>query len=487
MSLRKTPVPGEVPSIGEAAATHRTFRWRLTATMTALAVAILAAATTATYVGVRTAMLRNLDSTLLSLARTEIASALDEPGTSIHVHEEIPLRQGGTGLGFEKVALIRDQEHRLRAQTANLEIGAALEIDAELEARAFRGEITFADMKRGDHVYRAIYHPLRDAAGAPLVAVVAVPVRPVSHSLDLLLGMLVITLVLGGGAAAIAANWMARRLVRPLQEMTGAARNIGARNLQGRIPDVSPDVELRDLARVLNAMLARLEAAFHGQRRFIADSSHELRSPLSNLRGTVEVALRQPRSVPEYQETLRITLVEAERLSRLVNELLMLSRVDAKEFTLDLAPCDLSEIAAASATAHTARSQDRGVRLRLEAQPAPLLGDRHRLREVVDNLLDNAIRYAPAGSEVRVQTYRAGGDAVLSVHDAGPGLSLADQLHIFDRFYRADGSRARDSGGLGLGLAIAKAIVEAHGGQLTVQSEPGRGSCFSVRAPATEG
>jgi heavy metal sensor kinase len=468
---------------------RRTFRWRLTATMIALAIVILAAASTATYVGVRTALLWNLDSTLLSLARTEIASALDEPGSTIHVHEEIPLRKGVKGvggLGFEKVALIRDQQGRLRAQTANLEVGAALDIDPESEARALRGEVAFASVMRGDHRYRAIYHPLRDTAGAPLVAVVAVPMRPVTHLLDLLLGALTISLLLGGGAAAIVANGMARRLTWPLQEISGAARRIGATNLQGRIPDVSPDVELHDLTQVLNEMLARLEAAFVGQRRFLADASHELRSPVSNLRGTVEVALRHPRSTAEYQETLRITLAEAERLSRLVNELLMLSRVDANELTLELAPCDLSEIAAAATTALKARSLERGVHLRLDSQGAPLIGDVHRLREVVDNLLDNAVRHAPEGSEVCVRTYRTANDGVvLSVQDSGPGLSREDQARIFDRFYRVDGSRARDSGGLGLGLAIAKAIVEAHGGKLTVQSEPGKGCCFSACLPVS--
>ena len=167
--------------------------------------------------------------------------------------------------------------------------------------------------------------------------------------------------------------------------------------MQARIPDVSPDVELREVTRVLNDMLSRLEGAFSAQRRFVADASHELRSPLANLRGTVEVALRRQREPDEYREALTVALGEAERLSRLVDELLMLSRVDTKQFVVEVSPCDLSEIARNAVTAAAALQEDRGVQLRLDAETVPVVADAHRVRQVVDNLIDNALRYAPAG------------------------------------------------------------------------------------------
>jgi two-component system OmpR family sensor kinase len=465
-----------------------TFRRRLTASMTVLAVGVLAAASLAIYLRVREALLSNFDSALLSIARIEVAGAIDEPGGEVHVHEEIPVLTAPFGLGYEKFAQIKDENHHVRTQTANLAVGPVLETDAERETRALRGEVVFADMRRNHEPYHGIYYPLRDAAGAPLVAVVAIPTRPLHRSLDSLLGALVLALVIGGIAAAFGASRLARRLTRPLEQIATAARTIGGTNLQARIPEVYPDVELREVARVLNDMLARLEAAFVAQRRFVADASHELRSPLANLRGTVEVALRRPRSADEYRDALTISLTEAERLSRLVDDLLTLSRVDANQFALDVCPCDLSDIAHDAVTAHAARSQEKGVQVRLDAQPVPVIGDAHRLRQVVDNLLDNGLRYGPAGSEVIVRTRQEDGHALLSVQDAGPGLSQDDQVHVFDRLYRADASRARDSGGLGLGLPIAKAIVDAHHGHVSVRSEPGEGCLFSVLLPlAPEG
>jgi len=251
-------------------------------------------------------------------------------------------------------------------------------------------------------------------------------------------------------------------------------------------------VELHDVATVLNEMLERLEASFRSQqqviaaqRRFVADASHELRSPLNNLRGTVEVTLRRPRAPEDYRQALETSRVEIERICRLVEDLLTLSRVDAGQFVIEPAPCDLVRMALDAAAALAARADAAGVRLCVEADaPVVVCGDRDRLRQVLDNLLDNALRHAPAGSAVVITAQRDGAQARLTVRDQGPGLSLEDQPRIFERFYRADRSRSRQSGGLGLGLAIARAIAEAHQGDLSVESHPGQGATFSLRLPA---
>jgi two-component system OmpR family sensor kinase len=451
--------------------------------MTLLAIAVLAVASAAIYVRVRVTLRRALDSTLLSIARIEVASAVDEPDGDVHVHEEIPLLSAPAASGYEKFAQIKDEQHTVRAQTANLAGGATLETDRTREVEGLNGRVSFANMYRGGEVYRGIYYPARDTAGRPLVAVVAIPSRPLQRSLDSLLGALVLALAIGGTAAAFGADRLARRLTRPLEQIAGAADRISGTNLQARIPDVSADIEFRQVTGVLNGMLARLEAAFSAQRRFVTDASHELRSPLANLRGTVEVALRRPRTPGEYQEALRVALAEAERLSRLVDELLMLSRVDMNQFAVEWAPCDLSEIAHVAVVALAGRRQDAGVQVRLDAEPVPLVGDAHRLRQVVDNLLDNALRYAPAGSEVVVRSRCEDGHGLLSVQDTGPGLSEDEQIHVFERLYRTDAARGRDSGGLGLGLPIAKAIVEAHRGTLSVHSAPNTGCTFTVLLP----
>lgn len=462
---------------------RHTFRRRLTVSMTLLTVAVLSVANTAIYFRVRQALLSHLDSTLLSLARTEVASSVDQPGGDVHVHEEVPVVRAPGGLGYEKFVRIKDESHRVRAQTANLFGGPALDIDLGRETKALEGRVSFAYIRRDQEILRGVYYPARDGSGRPLVAVVAIPTGAAYHSLELLLGALVLALVIGAGAAAFGASQLARVLTKPLERIATAADTIGETNLQARIPQVSPDFELHQVTRVLNDMLDRLEAAFEAQRRFVADASHELRSPLSNLRGTVEVALRQPRSAEDYREALTIALGEAERLSRLVNDLLTLSRVDAKQLAPHHAVCDLSQIAEDAVAAYAARGREKGVEVLLEGQPAEVVGDAHRLREVVDNLLDNALRHAPAGSKIVACTGREDGHAVLSVQDSGPGLSREHQAHVFDRFYRGDSSRSRDSGGLGLGLPIAKSIVEAHDGRIVLQSEPGRGCRFSVHLP----
>ena len=230
-------------------------------------------------------------------------------------------------------------------------------------------------------------------------------------------------------------------------------------------------------------MLGRLDAAFATQRRFVADASHELRSPLSNLRGTIEVALRHPRSAADYQETLTVSLQEIERLGRLVQGLLTLSRAEAGRLTLDRRLTDLSDVASRAIDLHAARAAVRDVRLRLDADaPVPVNGDADRLREVVDNLLDNALRVAPKGSQVRVGVRREHGRCVLEVEDVGPGLSDEEQTHVFEPFARG---AAAGGEGAGLGLAIARAIAEAHGGRLGVRSTPGSGATFRLELPAS--
>lgn len=474
-------------SVATTAARSRrsTFRGRLTAGMTLLALAVLATASTASYLWARAALLSTFDSTLLTVAQIEVASSVDEPDGTVHVHEGTPVPlPPGMGPGYRKVVRIRSADGTIDLSTINLRRGPPLEVDPAAEARAWAGEVAFADVRRGAEMYRGVYYPFRDALGHRLLASVAIPKRPLDRTLWSLLEGLAACLVLGGVAAAWGANRLARRLTRPLERIAEGARAVSEASLSARIPEVSPDVELRDVTAILNEMLARLERAFEVERRFLADASHELRSPLANVRGTIEVALRRARSGDEYRDTLAIALTEVERLSRLVNDLLTLSRADTGQLPFTLAPCQLPSIADDAVRAHASRAAERSVRLLLQApEPIEVQGDADRLREVVDNLLDNALSHAPPGSAVVVAACREDGWARLSVQDWGPGLSLDEQARVFDRFYRADSSRARQSGGMGLGLAIARAIVQAHGGRISVQGAPGQGCTFSVHLP----
>ncbi|MDX2169641.1 MAG: ATP-binding protein [Deltaproteobacteria bacterium] len=461
-----------------------TFRLRLTLAMFLLALAVLTAVGVTIFAAARHILRRNLDNALLAIARTEVASSLDAPGGRVHVHEEgwAPIEIDASD-GYVKLAMVK-RAGTVLAQTANLASGPALDTDPVKEAHALAGEPSFGSLHRGEETYRGIYYPLRDATGEPLVAVVALPLAPIKHSLDTLLGVLVGVLVVGSGAAAWGASLVAPRLTRPLERIAEAARAIDASDLAARIPATSPDAELREVTAILNQMLGRLQAAIESQRRFVADASHELRSPLGNLRGTVEVALRRPRSGDEYAATLGEAQAEIERLCRLVDHLLTLSRADAGQIFLQRGPCDLAQLAEAAARAHAARAAAAGVTLACDAaQPVPVDGDADRLRAVLDNLVDNALRHAPRGSAVTVRANRADGRGTVAVRDAGAGLAPEEQAKVFERFYRTDAARARHSGGLGLGLAIARSVVEAHDGAIHVESAPGHGATFTIELP----
>ena len=472
-----------------------TFRARITLVMTLLALMILALVDVIVFLGRRSMFQNNMDIALRSIAQAEATSVagtvgdiLPTPGNSMLL---FPMPPGST---LETYATIMDYRGHVLAHTANLPHPPFWNPDTLQKARTETGSAFFEDVLRNAKPVRCLYYPFVNSRHVPLIAIVAVSEEPIVGSLRALTALLCGSLALGVLGFAFASFHLSARLTRPLADIAAVAHNIGETNLHARIPEVSRDAELRDVTEVLNEMLERLETAFTqqqafviAQQRFAADASHELRSPLSNLYGTVEVALRRPRAPEDYRETLSVALSEIQRLSRLVEDLLTLSRADAGQFPLNRQAADLGAIARASAQAYRVRAEQNGVALQISTpHPTPIYGDTDRLRQVIDNLLDNALKYAPPGSTVAIATRRQGQECRLEARDQGPGLSPDDAARIFHRFYRADLSRTRASGGAGLGLAIAQAIAQAHGGTITVESEPGVGTAFYVHLPAEE-
>lgn len=472
-------------------AVRRTLRSRLTRAVTLMGLGILTLTGLAIYLGASQGLQRNLDDALLTIAETDLASSIDGPGGQIHIHEDMPIPlELSRNVGYEKVVQVRDSTGRIVAQTQNVR-HIPLQVDPFLEERARAGIASLTDIVWGEANYRALYYPLRDKSNRLLVATCAISKQPMQQSLNALLRIIALSLVLGGIALCYIVNRLSRYLTHPLEEVALTARSISETSLSARIPDNSTDAELHDFISILNEMLDRLELAFEqkqkmidSQKQFITDASHELRSPLANLQGTIEVALRRTRTEDEYRETLQASLVEIERMSLLINDLLTLSRADAGNYAFTFTPCDLVEIAQQSVSAHTARAKQAKIRLVFTAHQQPLYldADPFRLRQAIDNLLDNALRYSPPGSTVEAGVY-GDTDALFYVHDEGSGLSEQELARVFDRFYRADASRSRHTGGLGLGLAIAKAIVEAHGGKVSVESRQGQGTKFTLTFP----
>jgi heavy metal sensor kinase len=286
-------------------------------------------------------------------------------------------------------------------------------------------------------------------------------------------------------AVAVGAGYLlARRALAPVSAMTARARQITADHLEERLPVENPTDEFGQLAGVINDALARLEHAFEMLRRFTADASHELRTPLTAIRSVGEVGLRTRRTETEYREMIGSILEETERLTTMADGLLLLSRADSGRAHLHPTTVGLADLAREVAADLEVLAEEKRQVVRVDAEAeVEITADRPTLRQAVLNLLDNAIKYSPEESAIRLVVSRAGTSAVLEVIDNGPGIAPEHLPHVFERFYRADRARSRASGGAGLGLAIARWAVEANGGRIEVESEVLRGSVFRIVLP----
>ncbi len=291
-----------------------------------------------------------------------------------------------------------------------------------------------------------------------------------------------IVLLLG----ALGSYWLASRAFTPVSRLTRIARQVEAGDLRKRVPVPRARDELRELALTLNDMIARLDSAFARQRRFVADASHELRTPVSAIRSLTDVALLQEKTPAEYRDILSDINAEAERLGRLIGDLLALARADEGYTPLERVPLRLDSIAHDVAAVSAILARERGIELQVETSgPVVVLADQDRLLQAILNLLNNALANTPAnsGGNITVHVSRDETDAVLSVSDTGIGVAPEHLPHIFERFYRADPARVYAPGSSGLGLAIVDWVVRAHNGSVTVESIVGSGSTFTIRLP----
>jgi len=303
--------------------------------------------------------------------------------------------------------------------------------------------------------------------------------------LALALGFVVVT-----GVALTGGYILVDRALRPVAEITRSAERITSRNLSERLPIPATRDEIAQLSGALNRMIARLDEAFQLNRRFLADASHELRTPLTILHSELEAMVQRgdPQPHPEPDETMANLLEEVQRLSGIVENLFALSRLEAGLARTPATHFDLAKLAATTAEQMCLLAEDKQVNINCQT-PAPVFleGDRGRFKQVIVNLLDNAIKYTPAGGTVTLTVREEHHEAVCEVTDTGIGIPAGALPHLFERFFRVDGARNRESGGAGLGLAIVKAICAAHNGRVEVESTEGAGSCFRVFLPTTSG
>jgi len=299
-----------------------------------------------------------------------------------------------------------------------------------------------------------------------------------------LLLSLIIVLPLIVGAAIGGGYFLMRNALKPLGHIAVAAEKITSRNLNERMPLIDTGDELEQLAGSLNRMMARLEESFHHVHRFSADVSHEIRTPLAILRAELEGLLQETELKPESRNSAGSALEEAERLSRIAEQLLEMTRLETGEMLSAFTRFDLAEMTRTTVEQMRLLADEKQIGLRFEGTPPiHVLADPVRVRQVVVNLVDNAIKYTSAGGAISVSSVRSDATAILEVTDTGIGIPTEAIPHVFERFYRVDGARSRQLGGTGLGLAIVKSICTAFGGTVTVQSTMGSGTTFRVELP----
>ena len=287
-------------------------------------------------------------------------------------------------------------------------------------------------------------------------------------------------------ALAMAGGYLlAGRVLAPVGAMADTARRITAESLSARLPVENPHDEFGRLAVVFNETLSRLDIAFEQLRRFTADASHELRTPLTGIRSVGEVALQRPLSTQEYRDVIASMLEEVDRLTRLVENLLLLTRAEAGRIPMKPVVVDLTELVASVSDTLRVLADEKNQEWTVDiAEHVTAACDASILRLAVTNVMYNAIKYTPNKGEIRVAARRSTlGDAVIEIQDTGPGIAVTHRERIFERFYRVDDARSREAGGIGLGLAIARWAVEANGGRIELESEEGHGAMFRIVLP----
>jgi heavy metal sensor kinase len=349
------------------------------------------------------------------------------------------------------------------------------------------GEFSRKELRsRGDLLVAAIAH--RSLDNSRYVVEVGTSNSRTERTMGRLLIILAIGLPIAVCIAVLGGFVLVRRALQPVDQIAHKAEDITQHNLSERLPVMHTGDELERLSISLNHMIIRLEDSIQSSKQFVADASHELRTPLTVLRGGLEALAQDEQLRTQTHETAGSMLEEVDRLIEIVEGLLALSRLDAGEANTEWVPFDLAELATTTADQMSLLAEDKNVTVLCDsAGPVHVEGDRARMKQVVVNLLDNAIKYTPSGGRVRLRIAHEAAHAVLEVADDGIGIPQDALPHVFKRFYRVDASRSREQGGAGLGLSIVKSICTAHGAQVEVASVPGKGSLFRIKQSLVNG
>jgi heavy metal sensor kinase len=457
-------------------------RAKLTLWYLSLAALVLVAFAVAIYLYLSRGLLNVIDTSLRNNAE-RIAQVVGHPSAT----EE--LSQPGVLILAPQFVSVVDRNGKVTDQIPDAEGHEVPVTQSALErtARDWKPEYDEVSLSPTEHA-RIITWPARDEDGETFFVVVGQSLGDVKRAQNQLLLLLAIANPLALLLAGLGGLWLANKALSPVDRLTRAAERIGRGNLSERVEEPRSQDEIGRLAATFNQMINRLEQAFERERRFAADASHELRTPLAVLRGDIEVTLRRERTPEEYQRVLRSSLEEIARLTKLTDDLLTLARSDTDDSVLEIEDVRLDLLAADAHSYLLPLAESGGVALSYEPPRSPVVveGDQKRLKQLLVNLMDNAIKYTPSGGSARLALAQSDSAAVIEVSDTGRGIPDSALPHIFERFYRQTDPRDSRVTGFGLGLAISKWIADAHGGSIEVNSREGQGSRFTVKLPIRE-
>jgi len=383
---------------------------------------------------------------------------------------------------------VLDAHGSLLAKSSNLE-GTTLPLTQDTYHAALNGFISYEVVSpAGKYPMRVITKPvILPQKGMVAIVQVAESLEVVQEVLRSLFSIYILAIILAVITASAVGSFLARKALKPVAEITETARRIGAENLNERINIAVPQDEIGRLASTINEMIARLEKSFGQIKQFTADASHELKTPLTILKGEMEIALRGKGDPEHLKEALMSSLEEIDRMNYIVRNLLDLAKMDVEREALPKEIVELDAVLTERFEHFRRPALDSGVQLAiLRNEHAVVLGDGVRLGQLLFNLIDNAVKYTPSGGRVELSLVKEEGKAVVRVKDTGVGIAAEDLPYIFDRFYRVDKARTRDVGGAGLGLSICKGIAESHGGTLEAESSTGSGTTFTAKLPLAD-
>lgn len=463
-------------------------RWRLTVLYGGILFLVLLVFSTGVYIYFRNSLQMSIDAKLKSLANVISSSMTDMRSQMLvgNLEQYLTNLLGRKPKG--KVIQIMDSSGRVRANSNDIE-AESFQTSYDTVERAASGEVVFETIEKTRPRIRVVTLPIidKDRTTSTSFVQVGTSLEDFDESMKRLLAILIIGTFASVGITIVIGYYMAKKALKPVDKIRKAAVKITFRNLDESI-DIGPRRdELGKLADTFNEMISRLRDAFQRINQFSVDVSHELRTPLTILKGGTEVALRKEREASEYRRLLFSHLEEIDRMSSIIDDLLLLSKADTGKMQLNLQEVALRDLILDVYMDMKIFAEKKSVELSVgEIEDAKVKGDELKLRRMLWNIVDNGIKYTQAGGQVVISSFSENGNVRIDVKDTGVGIADSDIKYVFDRFYRADKARNRENG-TGLGLSISKWIAEAHKGTIRIESRVSSGSLFSVRLPLSGG